>query len=83
MAYYLYVSSQEDDKISIFSMDGASGKLDSRGEEKVSGGPAPLAADPQRNFLYVARRGEKEISSFRIDQENAGLSPIGTVSYSV
>ena len=76
----MYVSSPEDDKISNVTMAGASGKLESRGEVKVSGGPAPLAADPQRNFLYAARRGEREISSFRIDQGNGGLSHVGAVS---
>ena len=44
----------------------------------VDGGPAPLAIDPGKNFLYVGRRGSQEISSYRIDQPTGGLSFIGT-----
>ena len=80
MPYVMYVSLQGDDKILTFMMDPESGKLDPRGELALIGGPAPLAVDPQRRYLYAGRRGVKEVSSFRIDQRTAGLTMIGTVS---
>ena len=40
---------------------------------------APIAVDPGRQFLHVAQRGERKISSFRIDQGTGGLTSIGTV----
>ena len=78
MPYFMYVSLQEDDKISIFSMDAATGGLTHRDDVAVPGGPAPLTLDPQRKFLHVARRGSRELSSYRIDQTNGSLSHIST-----
>ena len=48
MPYYLYVSRQDDDKISIFQMDGATGRLDLQNEMEVAGGPAAMAVDQKR-----------------------------------
>jgi 6-phosphogluconolactonase len=80
MPYYVYVSLQEDDKILISTMDAATGKLQPRDDVAVGGGPAPLAVNPERKVLYVGRRGNREVSSYRIDQATAGLSLMGTVS---
>lgn len=79
MPYFMYVSLQEDDKILTFKMDPDTGKLSPHGDLTLSGGPAPLAVDPQRQYLYAGRRGNKELSSFRIGQSDAGLTMIGTV----
>lgn len=79
MPYYMYVSSQGDDKIVRFAMDPATGDLEPQGAVAVSGGPAPIAVDPSRRFLYVAKRGERKIASFRIDQGTGGLTLLGTV----
>ena len=79
MPYFMYVALQGDDKILTFKMDPDSGKLELQEELAISGGPAPLAVDPQRRYLYAGRRGSKELSSFSIDQKTAGLSLIGTV----
>ena len=76
--YRGYVSLQDDDKISIFTVEPTTGKLAWQEEVAVNGGPAPLAIDPSRKFLYVGRRGTQEISSYRIDQRTGGLSLIGT-----
>ena len=76
--YHAYVSLQDDDKISIFTVEPATSKLAWQEDVAVNGGPAPLAIDPSRNFLYVGRRGIQEISSYRIDQRTGGLSLIGT-----
>ena len=80
MPYFMYVSLQDDDKISIYTMDADSGRLEHQRDETVTGGPAALAIDPQRKYLYVARRVAKEISSFGIDQNTGGLSLLGTAS---
>jgi len=82
MPYYMYVSISEEDRVSIFSMNPESGKLQPQGDVSVAGRPAPLAVDPQRRFLYVGRRspGSFGISSFQIDHSTAGLSPIGSIS---
>ena len=79
MPHCMYVSSQGDDKIVRYAMDPTTGDLEPQGEVAVPGGPAPIAVDPDRRFLHVAQRGERKISSFRIDQGRGGLTLIGTV----
>ena len=76
--FHGYVSLQDDDRISIFTVDPGTGKLAWQEDVAVDGGPAPLAIDPSRNFLYVGRRGSQEISSYRIGQHTGGLSLLGT-----
>jgi 6-phosphogluconolactonase len=79
MTTYMYVSISGEDRIALFEVDPDTGRLDHRGDVAVSGGPAPLATDPQRGSLYVGRRGSNQISSFRIDPGTGGLSATGTV----
>ena len=52
--YHMYVSFQDDDKISIFTMDPATGGLDWQEDVAVDGGPAPLAIAPARTFSMWA-----------------------------
>ena len=80
MPYIMYVSLQGDDKLARFTLDPTTGKLTPQGEVAIPGGPAPLAVDPQRQFLYVARRGACIISSFRIAPLTGDLTPIGEVA---
>ena len=76
--YYMYVSFQDDDKISVFTLDPTTGGLAWQEDVEVDGGPAPLAIAPDRNVLYVGRRGKQELSTYRIDQRTGGLSLVGT-----
>ncbi len=80
MAYFIYVSLQNDDRIAIFEMDPASGKLQAEGSVACNR-PAPLAVDPERKFLFAGRRNPEDfgMSSFRIDRGSGGLSPIGSI----
>ena len=80
MPYYMYVSVQDDDKISVFTMDAETGKLTPQVEVPVSGGPSLLTISPDRKVLYVGHRSIPEISSFRIDQDTGGLTRNGTIS---
>jgi 6-phosphogluconolactonase len=75
----MYVSLQEEDKILTFTMDAATGKLENQGDVTVKGGPAPMATDPGQSFLYVGRRGSRQLSSFRIDPDTGALSLIDTI----
>jgi 6-phosphogluconolactonase len=79
MPYCMYVSIQGEDKISRFTTDSETGDLDLQEDMAVPGGPAPLAVDPARRFLYAGRRGANEISSYRIDQRTGALTLIGSV----
>jgi len=79
MAFHMYVSLQDDDRIVRFAMDPGNGKLESRGEVAVAGGPAPLAINPTRTALYVGQRNDFRLSSFAIDQATGDLTPTGSV----
>ena len=77
--YIGYVSVRRDNRISIFTMDPATGKVAWRQQVPVEGGPDPLAFDPQKRFLYVACRDRQQLSSYRIDPATGGLSLVSTV----
>jgi 6-phosphogluconolactonase len=77
--YIGYVSVRRDNRIAIFTMDPATGKVMWRQQVPVEGGPDPLAFDPRHRFLYVACRDRRQLSSYRIDPATGGLSLIGTV----
>ena len=76
--HHMYVALQDDDRISIFTMNPADGALSWQEDVAVAGGPAPLAIAPDRRVLYVGRRGSQEITSYRIDQTTGSLTLIGT-----
>jgi len=79
MASYMYVSLQDDDKLSIFTMDTATGGLTHKEEVLAAGGPSASAISPDRKVLYLGHRNGKEISSFQIDPSTGGLTLIGRI----
>ena len=80
MAYFMYVALQEDDKISVFTIDPESGKLNGQHEVSISGGPFTLAISPDRRYLYAGCRDVPQIVSFQIDQATGGLTQNGIVA---
>src|SRR5215813_1232593 len=76
----LYVGLQDDDKISVFALDGASGGLTRRADVAASGGPSVTAISPDRNALYVGYRTRPSLASYRIDPATGGLSLLGTAA---
>jgi 6-phosphogluconolactonase len=76
----MYVSLQDDDQISVFTMDTGTGKLALKGQVPVPGGPSPMAISPDRKVLYVGHRNVPGISSFRIDPPTGMLTASGTVT---
>lgn len=74
----MYVAQQDDDKITLYTLDRMTGVLHWQEDITIEGGPAPLAISPDKRILYVGRRVKQEISSYRIDQNNGGLTFLGT-----
>src|SRR4030042_4806243 len=64
---YVYVSLRGDDAVALYVTDPQNGSLRKVYEEPVSGGPASLATDPSKEYLYVARRSASAISAYSID----------------
>ncbi|MGE5268208.1 MAG: lactonase family protein [Thiohalocapsa sp.] len=75
----LYVCTQDDDRITAFAIDRASGALTKRSQVAAPGGPSVTAISPDRLVLYVGHRTVPAISSFRIDRATGGLSPLATI----
>lgn len=76
----MYVTISKENRISVFTVDPETGKLESQGDVAVAGAPGPLATDPARQFLYVGCFGPQEIASYRINGSTGGLSLIGTAA---
>ena len=79
MPYYMYVAVNEDNKISVFTVDPQGGGLTHQHDVPVDGGPFTLAISPDRNHLYAGCREDPQLASFRIDQSGGGLTRTGTV----
>ena len=61
MPSYVYVASQNDNQISVFTIDSETGRLTPRAEVAMPGGPSLLAISPNRQSLYVGHREVPEI----------------------
>ena len=57
MTTYVYVAAQDDNKVSVFTMDAETGKLTPKAEVPISDGPHLLAIGPDRKVIYVGQRG--------------------------
>ena len=81
MAYYMYVSVQEEDRIAIFTITPKTGKLKHQGDVELKGRPAPMAIDPDKKYLFVGRRKANDygMTSFSIDHKTGSLKPIGSI----
>jgi 6-phosphogluconolactonase len=60
-------------------MDAGSGELEAVEDIALSGRPAPIALNPTASFMYVARRGSCELTSYAIDGASGALSELGTI----
>ncbi len=80
MSQFIYVSLQDDDRISVFSLDSAAGKLHLESDVSAIGGPSALATNPGQSMVYASLRNSNEIASFRVNSENGGLTLAGKIS---
>ena len=74
MAFHMYVSLQDDDRIARFVMNQETGSLERQDAVEVRGGPAPLAINPTGTALYAGQRRDFGLSSFAIDQATGDLT---------
>jgi 6-phosphogluconolactonase len=79
MADILYIGLQDDDRIAVCAIDG-SGRLTKRADVAGGGGPSVFAISPDKRTLYVGRRNQPSVASYRIDPATGGLSPLGAAA---
>ncbi len=75
----MYVAQQDDDRISIYTVDPETGDLSLQEDVVVEGGPAPLALSPNKELLYVGLRGSQQIAAYRVESPSGRLSVVGSV----
>ena len=80
MNYHAYITVSSEDRILKYRMDPDTGDLDFEYSISAEGGPGPLAVDPGRRYLYLSRRGAREISAYALDAGSGGVSLLGSVS---
>lgn len=80
MNYHAYITVSSEDRILKFRMDPDTGDLDFEYSIPAEGGPGPLAVDPVRGYLYLSRRGAREISAYSLDAGTGGVTLLGSVS---
>lgn len=79
MPHALYVGLQDEDRISVFTIDRESGALNKQTDVASAGGPSVMAISPDRGTLYVGHRTQPSIASYRIDPASGGISLASTV----
>jgi 6-phosphogluconolactonase len=61
-------------------MNPKTGSLTKMDIKSVSGSPACLALDPTKNYMYVAQRSSKTISTYSVDHQSGLLKFMNTIS---
>jgi len=78
-ATYLYVSMAPEQKIQIFRLEPADGKLTPVETMAVDGTPGCLSVDPKKKYLFATLRSNATLASFEIDQATGKLKLLSTV----
>jgi 6-phosphogluconolactonase len=74
----VYVANADSRDISVLALDGASGDLVEVERFAAGGAVMPLAASPNRRFLYASIRSEPfRVLSLAVDAASGGLAEIG------
>ena len=79
MSVFIYVTASADDKVIIFKQDPDSGALENVDDVEAPGRPAPMTTDPERRFLYLARRDANQLTTYRIDPASGRLQHLDTL----
>lgn len=77
---FVYVSLAPEQKIQVYRLDPADGKLTPVESVAVEGAPGSLNVDPQKKFLFASLRSNSALASFRIDPATGKLKPLNTVA---
>lgn len=76
---FVYVSMAPEEKIQVFRLDPADGKLVAVEAVSVKGRPGALGVDPTRKYLFASLRTTNTLASFQIDPNSGKLTHLSTV----
>jgi 6-phosphogluconolactonase len=77
---FLFVSMAPEQKIQVYRLEPADGKLTPVDAIEVGGTPGALAVDPRKRFLFASLRSSSTLASFGIDATTGKLRPLGTAA---
>jgi YVTN family beta-propeller protein len=79
---FAYVANFGSNDVSMYSIDTATGALQSIGSGTVAAGlgPMSIAIDPSGKFAYVANSTSNDVSIYGIDAATGALTLIATIS---
>ena len=78
---YLYTSNRGHDSVSVFKMDGETGKLTFVSRHSTGGSmPRDFEFDPAGNFLIAANQDSDNIVVFKVNRETGALSEVFQVN---
>ncbi|MDD9989256.1 MAG: beta-propeller fold lactonase family protein [Spirochaetaceae bacterium] len=75
----VYVALSGEDRVARLALDPDGAALRPAGSYALAGGPAPMAFDPGRRFVYVSRRRDECVSTLRVEPHGS-LTPVGELA---
>ena len=75
---FVYVSMAPEQKIQVYRLDPADGKLTAGEAIAVEGAPGSLSVDPQKKFLFASLRSTSTLASFAVDPASGKLKALST-----
>jgi 6-phosphogluconolactonase len=77
---FLYGSNRGHDSIACYSIDAATGKLTSLGQQPTEATPRAFTIDPSGNFLFAAGQASGKLAAYRINTTTGKLEPLAVYS---
>lgn len=74
---FAYVTSQNDDTVSIYRVHAATGQWHHQGFVLAGDAPASVTVDPSGRYAYVANLSSGNVTTFLIDANSGALSKVG------
>ena len=73
---FAYVVNQNDDTVSIYTVNAETGQLRHNGYVATGGGPSSVSVDPSGRFAYVANNHSHDVSAYTINPSTGALIEI-------
>ncbi len=74
---FAYVANANDNTVSIFTVNAATGQLRHNGYITTEVSPHSVSVDPSGKFAYVANWGSNTISAYTINASTGALTSVG------
>jgi DNA-binding beta-propeller fold protein YncE len=73
---FAYVTNLNDDTLSIYAVNAATGQLRANGYVQTGNHPNSVCLDPSGKFAYTANDQANDVSAFNVDSATGSLTPV-------